>query len=114
MASRNGQWFGGEMEKLNGWAEDRRTAFKAELLDIEEQLNEGRRAARLAGTLPEKLEKQRAVRVLETKRDDADREYEQAKREIDRQKDALLDEISRRMEQQTMEERLFSVQWRLI
>ena len=33
---------------------------------------------------------------------------------IDRQKDALLDEISRRMEQQTTQEELFSLRWRLI
>lgn len=114
MASRNGQWFEGEMEKLDGWAEDRRVSFKAELLEIEAELRNARRAARLAGTLPEKLEKQRAIRALETRRDEADREFELAKREIDRQKDALLDEISRRMEQQTTEERLFSARWQLI
>lgn len=45
--------------------------------------------------------------------DEADRSYEQAKREVDRQKDALLDEISRRMEQQTSEEGLFSMRWQL-
>jgi hypothetical protein len=37
-----------------------------------------------------------------------------AKREIDRLKDALFDEISRRMEQQTAEEGLFSARWHLI
>ena len=114
MASRNGEWFETEMGKLDGWAEDRRASFKAQLNEIEGQLKEARRASRLAGTLPEKLEKQRAVRTLETKRDEADREYEKAKREIDRQKDALLDEISRRMEQQTTEERLFSLGWNVI
>jgi F0F1-type ATP synthase membrane subunit b/b' len=102
------------MEKLDGWAEDRRASFKAELLEIEGELKNARRAARLAGTLPEKLEKQRAIRGFETRRDEADREFELAKREIDRQKDSLLDEISRRMEQQTTEDRLFSARWQLI
>ena len=114
MASRNGEWFETEMGKLDGWAEDRRASFKGELSDLEAQLKVARRSARLAGTLPEKLELQRAIRVLEASRDVADREYEQAKREIDRQKDALLDEISRRMEQRTSEERLFSIRWRLM
>lgn len=114
MASRNGDWFETEMSKLDGWAEDRRASFKAQLNEIEGQLKDARRASRLAGTLPEKLEKQRAIRTLEGKRDEADHEYEQAKREIDRQKDALLDEISRRMQQQTTEERLFSARWQLI
>lgn len=114
MASRNGNWFEAEMEKLDGWAEDRRASFKAELNELEAELKEAKRAARLAGTLPEKLEHQRLVRALETRRDEADRNFEQAKREVDRQKDALLDEISRRMEQQTTEEALFSFRWRLI
>jgi superfamily II DNA or RNA helicase len=114
IASRNGNWFEAEMEKLDGWAEDRRASFKSELNELEAELKEGKRAARLAGTLPEKLERQRLVRSVETKRDDADRAFEQAKREIDRQKDALLDEISRRMQQQTTEERLFSFRWQLI
>ena len=114
IASRNGNWFEAEMEKLDGWAEDRRASFKAELNELEAELKEAKRAARLAGTLPEKLERQRLVRSLETRRDEADRNFEQAKREVDRQKDALLDEISRRMEQQTTEEALFSFRWRLI
>lgn len=43
------------------------------------------RGAILAGTLPEKLERQRSVRTLETKRDEAWRAFDQASRDIDRQ-----------------------------
>jgi len=39
------------------------------------------------------------VRVLEGKRDEAWHAYDQASREIDRQKDNLLDEIGQRLEQ---------------
>lgn len=35
-------------------------------------------------------------------------------REIDRQKDALLDEISRRLEQQIDQKPLFALRWRLV
>jgi hypothetical protein len=34
--------------------------------------------------------------------------------EIDRQKDALLDEISQRLEQRIEQETLFSLRWKLI
>ena len=57
-----------------------------------------KKAARLAPNLPEKLERQKELRKLETKRDEAWRSYDQASREIDRQKDALLDDVSRRLE----------------
>lgn len=69
--------------------------------------------SRLAPNLPEKLEKQRDLRKLETKRDEAWRNYDAASRELDRQKDTLLDEISKRLEQSTETESLFVIRWKL-
>jgi hypothetical protein len=111
--TRNGHWFDVEMDKLDRWAEDRRTSLKAELAELDEALKEAKKAARLAPTLPEKLDRQRAARTLETKREDSWRAYDQASREIDRQKDALLDEISRRLEQRIEQEPLFALHWHL-
>jgi len=112
-AARNGEWFDVEMDKLDRWAEDRRASLKAELDEIDQALKDGRKAARLAPTLPEKLERQRAVRTLESKREEAWRAYDQASREIDQQKDALLDEIGRRLEQRMDHENLFTLRWEL-
>lgn len=113
MTDRNARWFDTEMDKLDCWAEDRRASLKAELAELDEALKEARKAARLAPTLPEKLERQRAIRTLEAKREEAWRAYDAASREIDRQKDALLDEISRRLEQ-SIEEQLFALRWALV
>ena len=41
------------------------------------------------------------------------RAFDQASREIDRQKDALLDEISRRLEQKLEYAELFTVRWKV-
>jgi superfamily II DNA or RNA helicase len=114
VATRNGRWFDLEMDKLDRWAEDRRASLKATLDELDEALKAAKKAARLAPTLPEKLERQREARVLEGKRDVAWRAFDQASREIDRQKDALLDEISQRLEQKLEEEEpLFTIRWRL-
>ncbi len=113
MTTRNGHWFDTEMDKLDRWAEDRRDSLKAELTELDEALKEAKKSARLAPTLPEKLERQRAARTLETKREEAWRAYDQASREIDRQKDALLDEISRRLKQRIEEKKLFVLRWKL-
>lgn len=110
-ALRNGRWFDIEMDKLDRWAEDRRAALKAELAELDDALREARKAARLAPTLPEKLERQRAARTLESKREEAWRAYDQASRETDRQKDALLDEIGRRLEQKLENKALFALRW---
>jgi ERCC4-related helicase len=111
--SRNGRWFETEIEKLDRWAEDRRSSLKAELDGLDEAFKEAKKAARLAPTLPEKLERQRAARALETKREEAWRAYDEASRDVDRQKDSLLDEVSHRLEQQIQEERLFTLRWRV-
>ncbi|MCJ7530801.1 MAG: hypothetical protein MUO64_07185 [Anaerolineales bacterium] len=70
-----------------------------------------RKAARLDPNLPEKLERQRELRKLETRHDEAWRSYDQASREIDLQKDALLDEISQRLEQRCEAIVLFTIRW---
>jgi superfamily II DNA or RNA helicase len=111
--TRNGRWFDLEMDKLDRWAEDRRISLKAELDELDETIKETKKAARLAPNLPEKLERQRALRQLESKRIEAWKVFDEASREINRQKDALLDEISRRLEQKLEQEPLFTLRWTL-
>jgi len=113
MATRNGRWFDIEMDKLDRWAEDRRATLKAELDELDEMIKATKKAARLAPNLPDKLERQRELHKLEAKRDDAWRSYDQASRDVDRQKDTLLDEISRRLEQKTEQTSLFALRWDL-
>jgi len=113
VTSRNGRWFDTEMDKLDRWAEDRRASLKSELEELDEALKQAKKDARLAPTLPDKLERQRSVRTLEGKRDEAWRDYDAASRDIDKQKDALLDEISRRLEQTITVTPLFSLRWTL-
>ena len=111
MTLRNGHWFDTEMDKLEHWAEDRRTSLKVELDDLDEAIREMRKAARLAPNLPEKLERQRELKKLGTKRDEAWRDYDVSSREIEEQKDSLLDETSKRLEQQIANKMLFTINW---
>lgn len=111
--TRNGRWFDIEIDKLDAWAEDRRASLKAELIELEDLLKVAKKVARLAPTMPEKLEKQRQARTLEGRRDEAWRAFDAASREIDRKKDSLLDEISRRLEHKLEERLLFTLRWRL-
>ena len=54
---------------------------------------------RTALNFPEKLAIQRNLRTLEKKRDSAWREYDEAVRGIDKQKDALIDQTQARLKQ---------------
>ena len=111
ISQRNAEWFDDEMEKLDRWAEDLRTSLRSELTEAEAALKEARKAARIAPTLPEKLERQREIRLLETKRDEAWREYDHAGRELDSKKETLLDNIARRLERTTEEKEIFTIRW---
>ena len=51
------------------------------------------------------------MRNLEGKRDDAWRKFDQASRDIDKQKNTLLDEISQRLSQRIDEQPLFALRW---
>uniref|UniRef100_E6QNL5 Uncharacterized protein n=1 Tax=mine drainage metagenome TaxID=410659 RepID=E6QNL5_9ZZZZ len=113
IGKRDGSWFDVEMDKLDRWADDRRVSLKAELDDLEQKIKEKRRLARQAANIPDKLERQRELRKLESQRDDAWRTYDQASRDVERKKDDLLDDMGNRMKQRTEQERLFVVRWRL-
>jgi ERCC4-related helicase len=114
ISTKNGTWFDTEMDKLDHWADDRRASLKTELDELDETIKETKKAARLAPKLPEKLERQRALRQLESKRTEAWKVFDEASREIDRQKDALLDEISQRLHQKTEQVTLFNMRWSLV
>ena len=51
--------------------------------------------------------------LLTSKPDDAWKAFDEAAREIDRQKDALLDEISQRLQQESAQATLFTIRWQL-
>ncbi|MBI4760409.1 MAG: DEAD/DEAH box helicase family protein [Chloroflexi bacterium] len=113
LTQRNANWFEVEIDKLDRWAEDRRKSLQVELDELDETIKETRKAARLAPNLPEKLAKQQALRKLETKRDEAWRNYDAASKELEKQKDSLLDEVSKRLEQKSGSQELFVIRWSL-
>jgi hypothetical protein len=114
LSRKNGIWFDVEMDKLDRWAEDRRKSLKAALDELDVKIRETRKEARLAPNLPTKLDLQRQLRQLENRRNEAWKEYDEASRDIDKQKDALLDDIGQRLEQRIESETLFTLRWILV
>ena len=84
------------------------------LKELDDQIKAAKKEARLAPNLPEKLKLERERRLLETKRDDAWKAYEEAAKDIEVRKDGLIDEIEKRMKQLIAEEVLFTIRWRLL
>lgn len=114
MAARQSAWFDEEMEKLDNWAEDKRAGLKADLKELDEQIKALKKEIRQTGNLPDKLALQRQARTLETKRDEAWRAYDAAAKEIEVQKDGLLDEVEERLGQSVSEEELFAIRFEIV
>ena len=113
LAEKNGGWFDAEMDKLDRWADDQRRSLKADLDELDAKIKETKKEARSAPNLPTKLDLQRQLRQLETKRNEAWKEYDESSRDVEQKKDGLLDDISQRLNQKTEREELFMIRWQL-
>jgi ERCC4-related helicase len=111
MAVRQSLWFDQEMDKLDYWAEDKRAGLKADLKDLDDQIKNLKRDARQIGNLPEKLKLQKTARSLEQKRDEAWRAYDDAAKDVEAQKDGLLDQVEQRLRQDVSEQELFTIRF---
>lgn len=114
LESRNGRFFEAELDKLDRWGEDRRATLKARLRDLEDAIKVIKREARLAPNLPLKLKLERERRNIETNRDAAWKEYEEAARDIEKRKDSLIDEVEKKLSQHLSQKTLFTIRWRLV
>lgn len=111
---RNGRYFETELDKLDQWGEDRRNSLKVTLKELDQQIKEIKREARIAPNLPEKLKLEKERKKLEVERDTAWKEYDGAAKEIEQNKDALIDQVEKRLNQEVKEERLFLFKWKII
>ena len=114
IAERNGKYFDDEIEKLDGWAEDKRQSFKIRLKDFDDQINALKKSARTAANLPEKLTAQRKIRDLDAKRNNAWKEYDEDVKSVEQQKDGLLDTVEKRLRQMIGKKTLFTIKWQVI
>jgi len=111
VSQRNARFFEAEAEKLDGWAEDLKVGLERDIKELDRQIREARRAATAALTLEEKLAGQKAIRALETQRNDKRRSLFDAQDQIDRQRQQLIASIEGKLRQQVSLEPLFSIRW---
>ena len=111
---RNASFFEDEIEKLDLWADDKRTSLKNSLKEFDDQIKDFKKQARNAANLPEKLELQKRIRTIEKKREEAWKEYDSASKQVDSQKDNLIDQLEKRLQQTSELKTLFAVKWKII
>ncbi|HOV94717.1 MAG TPA: SNF2-related protein [Spirochaetales bacterium] len=108
---RNNQHFLEECDRLDRWADDMVNAAEKALSDTKEQLKALRRQSRQAATLQEQHEIQQKIAKLERQRHRQQQEIFKVEDEIMTKRDALIDELEKRLTQKTVAEPLFTIRW---
>ncbi len=114
ISSRQGSWFDEEMDKLDRWAEDKRTAFKADLREHDESLRDLKRESRQAASLPDKLRLQKKIKQVEAVREEAWRTYDGQAREVETAKESLIDDVEARLEVRKFVDRVLSIRFTIL
>ena len=85
------------MDKLDRWAEDKRTGLKAELREHDDNLKVLKREARQAASLPERLAVQKRIKQTEGSREEAWRAYDTESRTVEQAKELVIDNVEARL-----------------
>jgi hypothetical protein len=113
ISTRNSKYFENELEKLDYWGEDKRSSLKIAMKELDDEIKRLRKEIRLAPNLPEKINLEKQKRKLEADRNDAWKRYDEAAKAIETQKDKLIDDIEKKLQQQITEDELFLIRWQL-
>ncbi|MEO9210119.1 MAG: hypothetical protein ABI208_03425, partial [Ginsengibacter sp.] len=113
-ARRNHSFFDEEVDKLEKWSEDVRESIKYEIKELGKEIKTRKTEARKLLNLEQKVKEQRIIKDLEKRL--AEKRFNQYKNEdeIENRKDGLLDEVEKRLKQQTTEQKLFIIKWKVI
>lgn len=111
---RNHKFFDEEVDKLEKWSDDVRNSIKFEIKELDKEIKTRKTEARKLLNLEQKVKEQRIIKDLEKKL--ADKRYNQYQNEddIEKKKDNLLDEVEKRLQQQTSHSELFTIRWKII
>ncbi len=111
---RNLKYFEAEVEKLDAWADDLKVGLEQHIKDIDRDIREVRRTAKVAPDLNEKLQWQKRQRELEKLRSKRRRELFDKQDEVDNRREQLISDLEDKLEQKIEERPLFCVQWAIV
>jgi ERCC4-related helicase len=112
-ARQNHSFFDEEVDKLEKWSEDVRNSIKLQIKELDKEIKTRKTEARKLLNLELKVKEQRIIKDLEKRL--AESRYNQYKNEddIEHKKDNLLDQVEKRLKQNTFETELFTIRWKV-
>ncbi|MDD2707878.1 MAG: SNF2-related protein [Verrucomicrobiae bacterium] len=112
IAVRNKTHFESEMEKLENWANDLKDGLERELKELDREIKETKRQARIATELDAKVELHKKARDMERRRNDKRRGLFEAQDQVDSQKEDLIGRIESRLKRAVQSKELFVIRWK--
>lgn len=109
----NERYYEEETGKLDQWAEDRRMALDIRTKQLDQEIKEVRKAARLLSSLQEKMDAKKALKQLERERDRVMLDYHEEKKKIEIEEDRLLSVIENALRLAPRSESLFTIRWHI-
>ncbi|GAA3767217.1 SNF2-related protein [Terriglobus aquaticus] len=113
LEERSGKWLDSEIEKLDRWTEDLKYGLEQEIKDLDKEIRETKRQAKVAVALEAKLPLHRRAKELEADRASKRRDLFNAQDEIDTRKESLISDIESRLRKNADVEVLFVCRWTL-
>jgi exonuclease VII large subunit len=111
IGERNKKYFEQEIDKLDRWAEDLKEGLERDIKELNAEIAQVGKQAKLAPDLQGKLALQTQKKVLEATRKRKQRELFEAQDEIESRKEKLLTEVEARLKQQVEKTELFTIAW---
>ena len=109
--ARLGDFLEEEEERLDNWRDDARVSFDAQIKALTREAKEKAKLSRAVQGLPEKVELQREANALKRQADDLNHQLYTRMREIDAERERMLDEIAERLNLTPALTPLFTIRW---
>ena len=108
---RNLNFFEQEVTKLDDWADDLKEGLEQSIKELDKEIKQVRRDAKIAPTLEEKLALQKQQKNLESQRNKSRRELFDKQDEVDERRETLIETLEQKLNKSTRSEDLFTIQW---
>ena len=110
---RLGDFLNEEEERLDNWRDDARVSYDQQIKALTKEANEKKKAARALQNLQEKVELQREASALKRQADDLQHHLYNRLKEIDDERERMLDDIADKLSLTPEMTTLFTIRWSL-
>jgi len=114
ISTRNASFFEEQITKLDTWADDLKESIEYSIKELDKEIRQVRKDAKLAPTLEEKLALQKKQKKLEAQRNKGRRELFDKQDEVDARREGMILSIEERLTKNIVENRLFAIHWEVV